>query len=113
MRPTEVIGLEAAPLPEGYTARPAALADVGAVVAMFNAGTQALLGRDEHSVNEWALEWQGSNYRAENTRLVLAPNGEAAGYVGLWDRAPHTRPEQFGGVAPAHTGRGLGTHLAQ
>jgi mycothiol synthase len=113
MRPTE-LNATAAPLPEGYTARPATQADVAAVVAMLNAGTQALLGRDEHSVNEWAVEWRGlGNGLAENTRLVLAPNGETVGYMGLWDRAPHTRPEQFGGVAPAHTGRGLGTHLAQ
>jgi mycothiol synthase len=36
-----------------------------------------------------------------------------AGYVGLWDREPHTRPEQFRGVAPAHRGRDLGTHLVR
>ena len=114
MKRTELDVLEAAPLPDGYTARPMTLADAGAVVAMLNAGTQALLGRDEHSVNEWTLEWQASNFRLEeNTRLALAPNGEVAGYVGLWDRSPHTRPEQYGQVGPAHTGRGLGTHLAQ
>ena len=27
---------------------------------MLNAGTQALVGRNEHSVNDWALQWQGS-----------------------------------------------------
>ena len=114
MTTTNEVQTGIAPLPEGYATRPATQADVAAVVGLLNAGTQALVGRDEHSVNEWATEWQGSTFNlAENTRLVLAPNGEAAGYVGLGDHPPHTRPEQFGRTAPAHTGRGLGTHLAQ
>ena len=112
--PTEFDRLEEAPLPAGYSARPATLSDVAGVVAMLNAGTQALLGRDEYSLNEWTVEWQGSSARlAENSRLVLAPDGQVAGCVSVWDNSPHTHLVQFGRVAPAHTGRGLGTHLTR
>ena len=99
-------------LPAGYHARPATLADVSAVVGLMNLSSQALLGVDQNTVDEWTTEWQAPGFQlAANTRVVLAPNGELAGYVNLWDAAPHVQFEQYGRVHPSHTDRGIGSYL--
>jgi mycothiol synthase len=99
-------------LPAGYSARPAALADVSEVVALMNLSSRALLGVDQVTVDEWATEWQTPGFElSANTRVVLAPGGELAGYVNLWDAPPHVQFEQFGRVHPSHSGRGLGSYL--
>ena len=99
-------------LPAGYCARPATLADVTEVVALMNLSTQALLGVDQNTVDEWATEWQAPGFQLPaNTRVVLAPNGDLAGYVNLWDSTPHVQFEHLGRVHPNHTGRGLGSYL--
>jgi mycothiol synthase len=99
-------------LPAGYSDRPATLADVGAVVALMNLSSQALLGVNQNTVDEWATEWQAPSFQlAANARVVVAPDGELAGYANLWDAAPHVQFEQFGRVHPHHTGRGIGSYL--
>src|SRR5437764_11045063 len=99
-------------LPAGYSARPATLADVATVVDLMNLSTQALLGVKQNSVDEWATEWQAPSFHlATNTRVVVASDGQLAGYVNLWDSAPHVQFEQFGRVHPGHTGRGIGSYL--
>jgi len=99
-------------LPAGYSARPATLADVSEVVALMNLSSQALLGVDGNTVDEWATEWQTPGFElSANTRVVVAPGGELAGYANLWDNAPHVQFEQLGRVHPNHTGRGVGSYL--
>src|SRR5229473_6344202 len=99
-------------LPAGYSARPATLADVTEVVALMNLSTQALLGVDQNTVDEWATEWQAPGFQlCANTRVVLAPNGDLAGYANLWDSTPHVQFDQFGRVHPNHAGRSLGSYL--
>jgi GNAT superfamily N-acetyltransferase len=101
-------------LPAGYQARPATLADVEATVAMFNAASQALLGRDEHTVAGWTREWQMPGFDlAHDSRLVLAPDGSVAAFACVWHMAPYITPETWGRVHPAHAGRGLGTGLLE
>lgn len=99
-------------LPTGYTVRPPMLADVTAVVAMLNRDSQALLGVNGHTVDDWAADWQSPSFQlAANALLVLAPDGAAVAYAHLWDAAPHVQLEQFGCVDPGHTRRGLGGGL--
>jgi mycothiol synthase len=99
-------------LPAGFTARPATLADVEAVVALFNACARALGGADENTVAEWDTEWRAPGFNpSTDTRLVLAPDGQVAGCVLLWLPRPYAQIEQWGRVHPAHAGRGLGTYL--
>ncbi len=99
-------------LPAGYTARPAVLDDAAAVVAMLNRSSQALLGVDQHTVADTLAEWQSPGFQlSANTRVVLAPSGEVAGYVSLWDAPPHVDPEQWGRVHPDRAGHGLGSYL--
>lgn len=99
-------------LPAGYSVRPPTMADVAAVVAMLNRDSQALLGVNYHSVEDWAADWQSPTFQlAANARLVLAPDGAVAAYAHVWDAAPHVQLEQFGCVDPGHTGRGLGSYL--
>jgi mycothiol synthase len=100
-------------LPPGYTVRPAALADLEATVAMLNAASQASSGLNEHTVADWARDWQSPSFDlAERTRLVLDPSGAVVGYAIVLGSAPFTDLEQWGRTHPAHEGRGLGTHLA-
>jgi mycothiol synthase len=67
---------------------------------------------DEHTAADWGSDWSSPGFDlARQTRLVLAPDGAVAGYAALWASAPYTLLEQWGRVHPAHTGRGLGTHL--
>ena len=99
-------------LPVGYTVRPPAPADVAAVIAMLNRDSQALLGVNFHSADDWAADWQSPSFQlAANALLVLAPDGAVAAYAHLWDAAPHVQLEQFGCVDPGHTRRGLGDYL--
>ena len=102
-----------AELPAGYQARPAALTDAPAVVAMLNLASRALLGVDHHTVADMESDWQTPGLDlAGDTRVVLAPSGEVAGYVNLWDTPPHVQYEQWGCVHPTYVGQGIGSYLA-
>jgi mycothiol synthase len=104
--------LTLAALPAGYDARPATLDDLPGTVATLNAAARALLGVDTHTSESWARDWQMPGFDlATDTQLVLAPDGSVAGYANVWDLDPHTAPETWGAVHPAHRGRGLGTYL--
>lgn len=99
-------------LPAGYTTRPATLADVPAAVELFNTCAIAQIGRPEVNETDMQIEWADPRMDLEhNTRLILAPEGQFAGYVELYDRAPHVKFWLWGCVHPEHTGRGLGTTL--
>ena len=99
-------------LPSGYTARPATLADLPAAVALFNAASRELLGADTHTEDGWSREWQMPGFKlATDTQVVEAADGSLVGFAEVLDMAPHTAPEIWGRVHPAHANRGLGTWL--
>ncbi|MCD4738241.1 MAG: GNAT family N-acetyltransferase, partial [Anaerolineae bacterium] len=99
-------------LPEGFISRPAQLDDVEAVVALVNACSLELIGKPECEANEYRNDWQSPTLNMESDlRVVHAPDGEFAGYAGVWDPQPHVRLYSWGYVHPEYRGRGIGTHL--
>lgn len=100
-------------LPEGYTARGATIDDLEAAVAMFNAYSQALYGKDEVNVIDYRMEWETPILDLSNdVHLVFAPDGSLVGCMEFWDLAePHVRYITWGRVQPDHADRGIGTYL--
>jgi mycothiol synthase len=102
-------------LPDGYTARGAALDDLESAVAMFNAYSRALYGKNEFNAQEYRLEWESPNLvLANDVQLVFAPDGQLVGCMEFWDLSePHVRYNTWGRVHPEHFGLGIGTYLAR
>jgi mycothiol synthase len=100
-------------LPEGYHNRPARLADVAAVVEMFNACARDLVGVEKFWVEDQRSEWETPGFDLErDTRLVVAKDGQIVAYYEVWDPdEPHVNIHCWGRVHPEHTGRGIGTYL--
>ena len=102
-------------LPKNYTVRPPRMEDAEACVAMFNATSRALQGTAPFTVEDQRHEWQTPRLDLErDMRLVLAPDGQVAGYYEVWDlENPHTTAFCWGRTHPAHTGRGVGSYLLE
>jgi mycothiol synthase len=102
-------------LPEGYTARPATMDDLEAAVAVMNACSLAMIGREEHKLDVIRREWQTPGWVIEtDTMLVLAPDGVIVGYEEVWNGMnPKVRPFIWGRVHPDHANQGIGTYLIQ
>lgn len=100
-------------LPEGYTAGPLQMEDIPAITAMLNAESRYLVGVDKYNEQDVRMDWGwGSADPEKNSRVLLAPDGELVGYEGFWSEdAPHGVLYLWGRVHPAHTGRGLASHL--
>ena len=100
-------------LPRGYSARPATLEDVEAIVRLANATSLAVLGRETMTAEQLQnrLGTPGLSLEAD-TRLVLSPKGEVVGTGTVFDLAePHVQVESAGVVHPAHTGKGIGSAI--
>lgn len=102
-----------AEFPKGFTVRPASMEDLEAAVALFNTCSMDLIGKEQHEVDETRVEWSTPKFNLEaDTRAVLTPDGEIAGYVEVWDiEEPHVRIWSWGRVHPNYRGRGIGTYL--
>ncbi|MFQ5614066.1 MAG: GNAT family N-acetyltransferase [Anaerolineae bacterium] len=101
-------------LPEGFIARPPALDDIEAFVAMANASARDVIGNDEHTVEESRIEWQDPSFNLEtDARLVTTARGDIAGGVEVWSRPPHVRYWFWGRVHPAYRGQGIGAFLLE
>ena len=100
-------------LPEGYTQRPVKMEDIDGVVDLVNADAEQIIGMEKFSADEFLPEWTTPRFELDrDTRLVIAPDGSVAGYYEVWDlENPHVQIFCWGRVHPAHTGRGVGTHL--
>jgi hypothetical protein len=55
---TQILESPAVTLEGGYLTRPAALGDVEAAVAVFNACSRQLLGVDEFNADNYRVEWE-------------------------------------------------------
>ncbi|MCP4540752.1 MAG: GNAT family N-acetyltransferase [Chloroflexi bacterium] len=96
------------------SSRPAAMDDLKAVATLYNACSTEQVGRALWDETEIRSDWKVPDFDFDtDTRVVLAPNGELAGYASIWDRAPHVRSFADVYVHPAHTGRSIGTFLEQ
>lgn len=98
----------------GYTCRPATMDDVDAVANLLNTCAIALTGKPTAVAGEMRSEWQLPRVSlAEDTRLVLAPDGALAGFAHYWGSEPFVDSYVTADVHPEHRGRGIGTALAR
>lgn len=95
-------------LPEGYTARPATLADAAGVAAVIASQQLADFGAVQVSEAEVLADWAGSNLTADTVVIELAGSIRAA--ADLVDRPGLVSVYAY--VHPEHTATGLGTFLA-
>lgn len=105
----------AAKLPRGYYSRPPTMDDLEATLAMFQAESVHMVGIEMFELNDIESEWTTPGFDlARDTRLVLAPDGDVAGYYEVWDlHDPHVLVNAWGRVHPEHTGKGIGSYLVR
>jgi len=96
-------------LPEGFSRRPPALDDAGAVADLMAACVQADGGAEGTSVEHVLDDWHEVDLEEEAV-LVLGPDGAVAGYADVVNRA-FVSLSIYGYVHPEHRGRGLGAWL--
>jgi mycothiol synthase len=100
-------------LPDGFTLRHTAPADIEAAQVMLDEIEGAETGEPRHSPLDIAADCQGRGRRLErDTWLVLAPNGDHAAFAFIfWDDAAQGEAEPF--VHPRYRGLGLGDALLE
>ncbi len=102
-------------LQDEFIMRPATMADLVTAVDLFNICSQAQIGADEFTVEEYRTEWEAPGFDLENsTRAVFTPDEQLVGLVEVWDLAnPPVRIWVWGRVHPNFEGLGIGTMLMQ
>jgi mycothiol synthase len=105
--------MNAYPLPEGYSCRPAAMEDVEDAVELFNAWSQHHLGVSDATAEDLRRDWQTPKFDlAASTRVVFDPLGKLVAYYELWDSGdPHVLLYLWGRIHPEHEGLGIGSFL--
>jgi GNAT superfamily N-acetyltransferase len=100
-------------LPEGYSARPATMADLERVVDFINEFATAVSGSGETTVDRARGDWETPGFSPEsNIRLVETIKGDLVGEVEVWDLSETpVAPWVFGMVHLDHEGLGVGNHL--
>ncbi|HZY41925.1 MAG TPA: GNAT family N-acetyltransferase [Anaerolineae bacterium] len=96
-------------LPFGYTLHGATLDDLPEAVAMFNAASRQLTGKDEFEVKAYRTEWTVPALNLpEYVKVVRAADGQLVGCVEVWDLFdPHTRVNTWIKVHPEHQRHGV------
>jgi ribosomal protein S18 acetylase RimI-like enzyme len=80
-------------LPTGYRARPAVREDAEAVLAILHANALALNGETENTLDELLEEWGDPDLDlADDTRVVLAPDGRLIAYAVWWGKGREALP---------------------
>ncbi|HKT37210.1 MAG TPA: GNAT family N-acetyltransferase [Ktedonobacterales bacterium] len=107
--PQDATGMPA--LPAGYTARAATRDDAQAVAELRNAyqadeGDPGIITAEEQ-----LNDWQGAEL-AEDTVLVVAPDGSLAAHADILNRR-YIQVSVYGGVHPEHRRKGLGTYITR
>lgn len=102
-------------LQDEFIIRPATMADLDTAVDLFNICSQAQIGADEFTVEEYRTEWESPGFDLENsTRAVFTHSGQLVGLVEVWDLAsPPVRIWIWGRVHPDFEGLGIGTMLME
>ena len=100
-------------LPEGYSSRPATMADLERVVEFINEFAIAVTGSGETTVESARRDWETPGFSPEsNIRLVETAQGELVGEVEVWDISENpVSPWVFGNVHADHEELGIGSHL--
>lgn len=96
-----------------FIMRPATMDDLETAVELFNACSQAQIGADEFTVEQYRNEWALPGFDMENsTRAVFTPDGQIVGLVEVWDVSnPPVSIWVWGRVHPDFEGMGIGTSL--
>jgi len=112
IRSVEMTGMKVA-LPQGFTARPATMDDIPAVVDLFNTYSGHYLGIKDSTFNAIETGWKTPNFDPEtDIRLVFDPEGKLVGYIEVWTISnPPVHPWVWGRVHPEYHGQGIGTYL--
>jgi mycothiol synthase len=101
-------------LPGGFTARPATLDDLRAVVDVMNAVTQADVGKSDTTPFLVRRYWEGGDLNlATDTLLVFAPGGQAVGFGQFMEETPPTPYDVDSWVHPASAETAVGEALLQ
>ena len=100
-------------VPDGFTSRPAEMADNDAVVALFNANRLKAYGEAPVEADEFTRAWTESGFDInKSTRVIVASDGKVAAYANVWDTLnPPVSPYVGGCVHPDYEGQGLGSIL--
>lgn len=95
-------------LPNGFTARPPAANDAGAVNDLICRCDTADYGEPDFSVEDVRADWRRSGFDLERDAwLVFAPDGTLVGYGIGWDTGEHIRLEPTTCVHPDYRNIGL------
>lgn len=100
-------------LPRGYSARPASLEDVDALLAFVNLCARAIRGEDALTREQLLSQLSSPGFDpAADTRLVISSRDEIVGSAFVVDfLPPHVQVESGGSVHPEHLGKGIGGAL--
>ena len=97
---------------EGFATRAASLKDADMIIDLINAAAMVDTGQKATTRDDKLNEWGLPQFQMEtDTLLVMAPDGQAAAFVELWDSEPHVRHYLWGRVHPDYQGRGIGSYL--
>jgi GNAT superfamily N-acetyltransferase len=101
-------------LPSGFTARPAAQADLQVVVDVMNAVTQADVGKRDNTPFTVGRYWEGGDLNlSTDTVLIFAPDGQAAGFAQFIEETPPTPYDVDTWVHPTYAETEVGAALLQ
>ena len=79
-------------LPDGFTTRPAAAADLPELAALDAAHTRRAVGTALRTENEIRIEWKAPTFEpSTDSRIVLSADGAIVGWCEVYDSAPHTQ----------------------
>ncbi len=96
-------------IPPDFVVRPPRIEDAEAVAEVINACRLADAGVADTNTAEVLDDWHGTDLASEAV-LVVAPDGQIAGYADLVNRA-HQIISVYGYVRPERRGSGVGTFL--
>ncbi len=99
---------------DSFTARPATLQDLEAVVDIINASTQADVGKSDATPFTIGRYWQGGDVKLDtDTRLIFAADGQPAGCALFMEETPPTPYDVDTWVHPDFAEAGVGEALLQ
>jgi mycothiol synthase len=95
-----------------FVLRPATLDDLPGALALSNACSQEIMGKDEFDMEDYRNAWSDPTHDlAADTRIAQTPDGTIVGCMELWNTAPYVGCWIWGCVHPEFRGQGIGTAL--